>query len=40
MSCKAVQPGFWFADATSEIFCLMPTMDELHDNCYSWWRHL
>ncbi len=40
MSYKAIQPGFWFADATSTIFYRMPTLDELHDKHYSWWRHL
>jgi hypothetical protein len=40
MSYKAIQPGFWFADATSTVFYRMPTMDELHEKHYSWWRHL
>ena len=40
MSYKAIQPGFWFADAKSTIFYRMPTMDELHEKHYSWWRHL
>lgn len=40
MSYKAIQPGFWFADAVSTVFYQMPTMDELHDKNYSWWKHL
>ncbi len=40
MSYKAIQPGFWFADAVSTVFYRMPTMDELHEKHYSWWRHL
>ena len=40
MSYKAIQPGFWFAGATSTVFYRMPTMDELHEQHYSWWRHL
>ncbi len=40
MSYKAIQPGFWFADAVSSVFYRMPTMDELHEKHYSWWRHL
>ncbi|HET7740377.1 MAG TPA: hypothetical protein VFL67_07015 [Mycobacterium sp.] len=40
MSYKAIQPGFWFADAHAAVFYRMPTMDELHDNYYPWWRHL
>jgi len=40
MSYKAIQPGFWFADAVSTVFYRMPTMDELHDQHYSWWKHL
>jgi hypothetical protein len=40
MSYKAIQPGFWFADAHSTVFYRMPTMDELHRKHYGWWRHL
>ena len=40
MSYKAIQPGFWFADAVSTVFYRMPTMDELHERHYAWWRHL
>ncbi len=40
MSYKAIQPGFWFADAVSTVFYRMPTMDELHEQHYAWWRHL
>ena len=40
MSYKAIQPGFWFADAQSTVFYRMPTMDELHEKHYAWWRHL
>lgn len=40
MSYKAIQPGFWFADGASIVFYRMPTMDELHYQHYSWWRHL
>ena len=40
MSYKVIQPGFWFADANSTVFYRMPTMDELHYQHYSWWRHL
>lgn len=40
MSYKAVRPGFWFADGLSTVFYRMPTMDELHEKHYSWWRQL
>jgi hypothetical protein len=40
MSYKAIQPGFWFAAGASIVFYRMPTMDELHYQHYSWWRHL
>ena len=40
MSYKAIQPGFWFADAISTVFYRMPTLDELHEKYYVWWRHL
>ena len=40
MSYKMIQPGFWFSDGVSAVFYRMPTMDELHDDHYSWWRHL
>ncbi len=40
MSYKAIQPGFWFADVRSTVFYRMPTMDELHEKHYSWWRQL
>ncbi len=40
MSYKSIQPGFWFADSNSTVFYRMPTMDELHDKYYQWWRHL
>ncbi len=40
MSYKAIQPGFWFADTKSTVFYRMPSMDELHERHYSWWRHL
>jgi hypothetical protein len=40
MSYKAIQPGFWFAAGASILFYRMPTMDELHYQHYSWWRHL
>ncbi len=40
MSYKAIQPGFWFADRLSTVFYRMPTMDELHEKHYGWWRHL
>ena len=40
MSYKAIQPGFWFADVRSTVFYRMPTMDELHERHYAWWRQL
>ena len=40
MSYKAIQPGFWVADASVTVFYRMPTMDELHEKHYAWWRHL
>lgn len=40
MSYKAIQPGFWFADRVSTVFYRMPTLDELHEKHYAWWRHL
>ena len=36
MSYKAIQPGFWFADADTTVFYAMPTMDELHRKHHVW----
>ncbi|MGE5361408.1 MAG: hypothetical protein ACM3NQ_20515 [Bacteroidales bacterium] len=40
MSYKIIQPGFWFSDSRATVFYRMPTMDELHEKHYQWWRHL
>ncbi len=40
MSYKAIRPGFWFADTVSTVFYRMPTMNELHEKHYAWWKEL
>src|SRR5512136_807790 len=40
VSYKAIKHGFWFAHGTSTVFYKMPSLDELHQKHYSWWRRL
>lgn len=40
MSYKSIKQGFWFSDGQDTLFYRMPTMDELHEKHYSWWRLL
>ncbi len=40
VSYKLIKHGFWFAGGALTVFYPMPTLDELHDRHYSWWRHL
>jgi hypothetical protein len=40
MSYKSIKQGFWFSAGHETVFYRMPTMDELHEKYYSWWRLL
>jgi hypothetical protein len=40
VSYKVIKHGFWFSAGQNTVFYQMPTMDELHENHYSWWRKL
>jgi hypothetical protein len=40
VSYKVIKNGFWFSAGVDTIFYRMPTMDELHEKHYSWWRRL
>ena len=40
MSYKTIKKGFWFSAGQETVFYRMPTMDELHEKHYSWWRLL
>jgi hypothetical protein len=40
MSYKTIKHGFWFSAGTDTVFYRMPTLDELHEKHYSWWRRL
>jgi hypothetical protein len=40
MSYKSIKQGFWFSSGQETIFYRMPTMDELKEKYYSWWRLL
>ncbi len=40
VSYKAIKHGFWFSGGSSTVFYKMPSLDELHDKHYSWWRRL
>ena len=40
VSYKSIKHGFWFSAGNETLFYRMPSMDELHENHYTWWRHL
>jgi hypothetical protein len=40
VSYKAIKHGFWFSSGHNTIFYRMPSLDELHEKHYSWWRRL
>jgi hypothetical protein len=40
MSYKSIKQGFWFSDGQETLLYRMPSMDELHEKHYSWWRLL
>lgn len=40
VSYKAIKHGFWFSDTQDTVFYRMPSLDELHDKHYAWWRQL
>ena len=40
MSYTAIKPGFWFSSEATTVFYRMPTLEELHEKHYSWWRRL
>jgi hypothetical protein len=40
VSYKAIKHGFWFSQGSDTVFYRMPSLDELHEKHYSWWRRL
>ena len=40
VSYKAIKHGFWFSGGPDTVFYRMPSIDELHEKHYSWWRRL
>jgi hypothetical protein len=40
MSYKSIKSGFWFSAGQETVFYRMPSMDELHQKHYRWWRLL
>jgi len=40
ISYKVIRPGFWFSGGALTVFYAMPSLDELHEKHYNWWRHL
>jgi hypothetical protein len=40
VSYKLIKHGFWFAGGALTVFYPMPSLNELHESHYSWWRHL
>jgi hypothetical protein len=40
VSYKAIKHGFWFSCGSDTVFYRMPSLDELHEKHYSWWRHI
>ena len=40
VSYKAIKHGFWFSGGNETVFYRMPTLDELHEKHYAWWRRL
>ena len=40
MSYKAIKHGFWFSGGPTTVYFAMPSMDELHEKHYTWWRHI
>ncbi len=40
VSYKAIKHGFWFSHGANTVFYRMPSLDELHQKHYSWWRRL
>jgi hypothetical protein len=40
VSYKSIKHGFWFSQGSDTVFYRMPSLDELHEKYYSWWRRL
>jgi hypothetical protein len=40
ISYKSIKHGFWFSEGPNSVFYRMPSLDELHEKHYSWWRRL
>jgi hypothetical protein len=40
VSYKVIKHGFWFSSGMEKVFYRMPSIDEIHEKHYDWWRHL